>query len=220
MQIGDAASTRLLTRGALSLGEITLDYEVNDLVAERLRLPNFRTWSRRQFRSAGTRRGWSTRSEQLVLQLPAGAALGPVLLLQPRASDVWEAVCAHGRPVLVVEPDDALRERMLEHASESGWSELVRVVPSHEEANTDTLFSSVVYSPAACADLADWETDAMIESLKSRTAIGGLHVVDGLLAGRAAVPRTALRRGYASWKRRVQRGVGDWTLVAERPAAG
>jgi hypothetical protein len=41
-----------------------------------------------------------------------------------------------------------------------------------------------------------------------------VHVVDGLLGGRIAAPRSVLRRSYASWTRRVQRGAREWTLVA------
>ncbi len=70
------------------------------------------------------------------------------------------------------------------------------------------------YSPAACADLAAWEAEELIESLKSRTAPEGIHVVDGLLGDREAAPRALLRRSYSGWQRRVQRGARDWTLLA------
>lgn len=103
IQLAEMARRRMDTRGDLFLGDLTLAFEVDALVADRLRLPSFRAWSGRQFRSLGTRRTWSDHAQQLALQLPTSASAGAVLLLQPRAGDVWEAVCASGRRVPVVD---------------------------------------------------------------------------------------------------------------------
>lgn len=215
MRMVDMARERMTSRGTLALGDLPLAYEVDDIIAERLRLPSFRAWTRRQVTVAGASRGWSARAEQLTLQIPAATAAGAVLLLQPRDGDLWEAVCASGHTVVVVEPDDAERDRVLERAASAHWHDAVTLASAHEDVlDTGMQFSSVVCSPAAFADHADWEVEARIETLKARTLDGGVHVVEGLLPDRSAAPRAVLRRGYASWRRRVQRGDREWTLIA------
>lgn len=218
MRLADLARQRIETRGELVLGEVTLAFEVDDVIVERLRMPSFTVWSRRQFRADGVQKAWSGHAQQLTLLIPPGTGRGAVLLLQPRTFDLWEAVCASGRNVVMIEPDDEARERVLERASRSGWSDVITAIPSDEKHHSGGLFASVFYSPAACADLADWEADELIESLKARTDVGGVHVVDGLLRDRASASRAMLRRSYSSWRKRVQRGDREWTLIAERQA--
>lgn len=216
MRLADVARERMYAGGSLRLGDLTLAYEVDDVIAERLRLPSFRTWSTRELRAAGPRRTWSHRAQQLTLRIPEGVGADVVLLIQPRAADLWEALCASGRRVLVVEPESDDRERILEQADRSGWSASLAAVASHEAAAAVDRFSSVFFSPAALADYAPWEAEELIKSLKSRTAAGGVHVIDGLVCERVALPRTMLRHSYGDWARRVVHGSRDWTMVATR----
>ncbi len=220
MLVADRARERLEMRDELVLHDVTLSAAVDEIIAERLRLPSFRNWSRARapLASARTRTGApTTLAAQLVLPLSSDATASPVLLLQTRASDAWEAIVQTGSGVVVVEPEPEDRERVLERAALGGWAHAVRVAASYEDLDVQSQFSSVCYTPAACADYADWEVESMIETLKERTVRGGVHVVEGLLQERSAAPRAVLRRGYASWTRRVQRGAREWTLVASRP---
>jgi hypothetical protein len=218
MRVADVAAERIQSRGELALGEITMAFEVDDVIADRLRLPTFRVWSRKQGLATFGRPSCSDRAIQLALQIATADLRAPVLMLQPRTTDLWAAVCADGRRVVVVEPEADTRERILELAGMSGFADRVTTLASHESVSADAQYGSVCYSPAAIADLADWEAEAMIESLKSRTVAGGVHVIDGLLGERSVAPRAMLRHGYRDWRRTVQRGTRDWTLVAERVA--
>jgi hypothetical protein len=219
LRLADAAAARMQSRGTLVLGELTMTFEVDDLIAERMRLPSFRAWNRRQGLATAGRQPCSDRAIQLALQIPAAGTGAPVLMLQPRTADLWAAVCADGRSVVVVEPDTEHRERIVELATLSGFGGRVTAIASPEHHAMPREFAAVCYSPAACADLAEWEAEELIESLKTRTVAGGVHVVDGLLSERTSAPRTLLRSSYHGWHRRVQRGTRDWTLVAARPAA-
>ena len=220
MQVADEACARLEERDELLLHDLTLASAVDEIIAERLRLPAFRVWVRAQRLRTGARRRPASHSLQLTLPLMSDATSGAVLLLQARADDAWESIAQLGSRVLVVEPELADRERVLERATRNGWESIVRVAPSYEAIDSSDRFSSVCYTPAACADYADWEAEAMIESLKDRTLQGGIHVVEGLLQERSAAPRAVLRRGYASWTRRVQRGSREWTLIAHDTRTG
>ena len=218
MRLVDVARERMHSRGELVLGDLTLAAEVDELVAERLRLPTFRSWSRTQARTAGQRHPWSARSQLFAQQLSQLRGGAPVLLLQPRASDVWEALCADGTRVVLVEPDADDRGRVMARAASAGVEDLVQVLPSHEDAGDDATFSSVLLSASACADMLDWETAALLQSLKARTIAGGVHIVDGLLVERASAPRHVLRSAYGDWQRRVERGPRGWTLIARQGA--
>ncbi len=218
MQVADRALARLDARDELVLHELTLESAVNEVIAERLRLPAFRNWSRARGGTGSSKSRSALRADQLMLPLTSAETSHPVLLLQARADDAWESVVRSGGSVMVVEPEPADRARVLTRADQGGWNDVVRVASSYDDIDADARFSSVCYTPAACADFADWEVESMIESLKQRTVRGGVHVVEGLLQERAAAPRAVLRRGYASWTRRVQRGAREWTLIAARPA--
>ena len=219
MRLVDVARERMHSRGELVLGDLTLAAEVDELVAERLRLPTFRSWSRAQARTAGQRHPWSSQSQLFAQQLGQMRGSAPVLLLQPRASDVWEALCADGNRVVLVEPDADDRGRVMQRAADAGVQDLVQVLSSHDDAEGDAMFSSVLLSASACADLLDWETAALLQSLKARTIAGGVHIVDGLLVERASAPRHVLRNAYGDWQRRVERGPRGWTLIARHQHA-
>ncbi len=214
MRLADSALQSMEARGELMLGDVMLKYEVDDIVAARLRLPSFRAWTRRQSGGGGVLRPWSDRADQLALELPTVASSAVVLLLQPRSADLWQALSGHRHHTLVVEPDDERRARLLDDAHRVDGGEYVTALPAYDAIDPETLFSSVCYSPAACADLADWEAEELIESLKQRTVRGGWHVVDGLLRDRASVPRSMLKRSYATWVKQKRRGAGDSTFVA------
>ena len=223
IRIADEARVRIEARSELQLGEALLAAEVDSIIAERMSLPSFRAWMRSQRQpSSGrqtstVRRPVSPAATQLALDVSAAAFnAAPVLVLQPRGADVWKVLCAAGRAVIVVEPDHDERDAVHARASQSGWTHLVRAVPSPAALTRPTLFSSVLYSPAACADLSEWQTAELIDALQTSTVRGGVHVVDGLMRDRDVLPRSILRRSYATWSMRTSRGPRDWRLVATR----
>ncbi len=229
IRIADEARGRIEARSELRLGDALLAAEVDSIIAERMSLPPFRAWMRSQHQSATVRQPSTLRepaavrpsvslaATQLAFDVPALAFnAAPVLVLQPRGADVWRVLCAEGRTVIVVEPDHAERDAVQSRASRSGWAHLVRAVASPAALPRPTLFSAVLYSPAACADLSDWQTADLIDALQTSTVRGGVHVVDGLMRDRDVLPRSILRRSYATWLTRANRGQRDWRLVATR----
>ncbi len=223
IRIADEARVRIEARSELQLGDTLLAAEVDSIIAERMSLPSFRAWMRSQYQpSAGhqpstARRPVSGAAMQLAFDVSASASNGaPVLVLQPRGADVWRVLCADGRAVIVVEPDHEARDAVHARVSRSGWAHLVRAVASTTALPRPTLFSAVLYSPAACADLSEWQTAELIDALQTSTVRGGVHVVDGLLRDRDVLPRSILRRSYATWSTRARRGQRDWRLVATR----
>ena len=217
LRVADEARVRLAARAELQLGDTLLAAEVDSVIAERMGLLSFRLWMRSQRASSLVRRPVSMAAAQLALDVSTAAVSGaPVLVLQPRAADVWQLLCAAGRLVIVVEPDPDERALVQSRAIKHRWSHLVRVVSTPAAVPRPTLFSSVLYSPAACAELSEWETLELIDALRTSTVRGGVHVVDGLLRDRDVLPRTVLRRSYAQWSTRATRGRRDWRLVATR----
>ena len=223
IRIADEARVRIDARSELQLGDATLAAEVDSIIAERMSLPSFRAWMRSQRQPsngpqpAAGRRSVSAAATQLAFDVSASASdAAPVLVLQPRGADVWKALCAAGRAVIVVEPDHDERDAVHSRASRSGWTHLVHVVASPAALPRPTLFSSVLYSPAACADLSEWQTAELIDALQTSTVRGGVHVVDGLMRDRDVLPRSILRRSYAAWSTRASRAPRDWRLVATR----
>ncbi len=221
LRLADHARSRMHARGEFSLGDITLAYEVDDIIAERMRLPTFRVWERSAAAALHTpslRGVVSARAAQLLLQTPqAFAPQSVVVMVQPRTSDAWSAFAGQGRQVVIVEPDRIERDAIAARANENGHTALVHTVPWHDVIQSSEPFASVILSPAACTDLADWEADELLDTLKSRTAHGGAHIIEGLFAERLALPRTMLRRHYGAWRPSVQRNRQEWTLVAQRP---
>jgi len=219
MRIADAARVRLHMRGELALGELTLAFEVDDIIAERMALPSFRSWSRANQLSSATHRSPASGATQLLMAIaPSTTIARDALLVQPRQHDAWELLCADGRSIVIVEPDRGAREMIGERACEQSWSEQVETVAQFSDVATNRTFNSVHYSPAACADYGEWEAESFIDTLQAMTVRGGVHVVDGLLTERNILPRSMLRRGYASWSVRARRGRKDWTLIAQHTA--
>jgi len=218
MRIAELARGRMHARGEFALGELTLAYEVDDIIAERMALPSFRLWERSAAATAGRTRNVMRRVEQLLLRLPSRASLDvAVLLLQPRAAGIWVGVFARGNRVVVIEPDPIEREAIVRRVAEGGHEALLRVIDRHETLRESEIFAAVVFSPAACADLSDREAASLIATLQARTVFGGVHVIEGLLRERGSLPRSLLRQSYRSWQTRVERGRREWSLVADHP---
>ncbi len=226
LRIAEQARARLDARRELQLGEALLAAEVDSIIAERMALPTFRAWMRAQRQALAVRPSTavgmssvavSPMALQLALDVPTlQETSSPVLVLQPRSPDVWQLFCEAGQAVVVVEPEHEERVAIDQRATRNGWSRLVRTVPSPAAIPRPRLFASVLYSPAACADLSDWEARELIDDLQTSTVRGGVHIVDGLLRDRDVLPRSILRRSYSTWSMRATRGRRDWRLVATR----
>ncbi len=217
MRIAQDASDRILARPELQLGELTLAQEVDALIAARIGVPSFKRWRLAAERKNGRKRAPSPRAEQLQLPMPSSdAAAGTVLVLQPRNAGAWERFCERGRNVIVIEPDDRERSALETHASRSGWTHLLRTSATNEPLHERVVFTSVLYSPAACSDLSEPETVQLIDRLKEATVSGGTHIVDGLIDDREVLPEALLQRSYSSWTTTASGGRRNDRVVTTR----
>jgi hypothetical protein len=204
LSIGDEAVAALHAQTQTTLTEMVLWEEVDRIIARRIRLPNFRTWRQRRLKMLAEYRrpehwGFSPTCA-LARELGARADRGHVLVagIESESPAIYSA--AHGCAVTALgcEPDAV--ERVMSAAEAAGLAERVRgCVSDLGQWSPDVALRVVVCAPAAFIGLTPTERADAITLLQGATLDGGVHLVQALVAGRAAPSVDELRYRYDGW---------------------
>ncbi|MBK8060486.1 MAG: hypothetical protein IPK33_22125 [Gemmatimonadetes bacterium] len=212
--------------GAAQIGirDLLLAAEVDRIIARRLELPSFRTWSRRRLACAEDPRrpGYWT----LHLDTPVAHVIGrttraaPVLVGGGRVMAESLYLAANGCRVTAVDPDEAMVQRVLGDASEAGFGSRVRGLTMEvSDYRPGGALAGVVCAPGVFAGLAEYEREALVTMLQRATLAGGVHVVESMVAEQTAITEEELWERYRGWEVAVVReGRVGRALVARKVA--
>ena len=208
LSIGDEAVARLRAQEQVAFDELVLWDEVDRIITNRLRIPTYATWKKRRLkRLAEYRRPehWGMQPDApLVRAIPAGSE-SRVLVTGPRISESTLYLAANGCTVTAVGDAPEIVERVLSAAEAVGLGSQVTAFASPlTEWSPDGPLTAVVVSPAALAGLSTADRARVIEVLKSATLDGGVHLVEIIVAGKAAISIDELRSQYRGWSISVE----------------
>lgn len=225
LSIGDEAVSRLRAQEQVAFDELVLWDEVDRIITSRLRIPTYATWKRRRLRRLAEYRRpehWGMQPDApLVRAIPAGAE-SRVLVSGPRVSESTLYLAANGCTVTAVGDAPEVVERVLSAAEAVGLASQVTAFASPlSEWAPDGPLTAVVVSPAAFIGLTDADRTRVIEVLKSATLDGGVHLVDTINAGQAALSLDELRSQYRGWAISIERAgnAGATFLARKAPVA-
>lgn len=220
LAIGDEAATRIASEAQFALTELLLCEEVDRIIRKRLRLPRYDAWRKKRLKLHQELRRpehWGlSANDALVRSIKRSADVGGHVLIAGDASARSALfLAANGCEVTAVETDEESIQRVMEAAVRAGIADRLHPVPS---ALTDWTpegpLHAVVCSHAALDALPAKERARVIAILQSATKDGGVHLVQTIVAGSAAIDE--LRATYRGWKVSVEPGTGNAQVFLAR----
>lgn len=210
LSIGDEAVSQLAAQQQLALTELLVWEQVDQIIMRRLGLPGFQTWRRRRLRRLARYRRpehWGFAPDSAIVRAcdPATAPEAHVLVTGASSEGSALYLAAHGCVVTAVEPEEEALERVMAAAFDAGITGrlhgLVADLANYAPAGPLT---AVVCTPAAFAGLTAEERDRAIAVLQSATRDGGVHLVETIVAGQAALTLDELAERYSGWQVSVE----------------
>jgi hypothetical protein len=230
LSLGDEAVAALGAQAQTTLTEMVVWEEVDRLIAERLRLPGFATWSRRRRRHlAGLRDAarCGLTPDGVVASALRAAAGDHVLLAGGPAEEATLFSAAHGCNVTVLTGAPDSLDRLFAAADDAGVGSQVRGCVCELGAwDPDVPFRVVVCAPDALGPLSVTERATAMDGLRRATAVGGVHLLhEGRRGGRDGpefeISLDEWRSWYPGWSVSTDQMPGTArraTLIARRPA--
>ena len=221
LSIGDEAVASLADQQQLALTELLVWEEVDRLIMCRLGLPGFQTWRRRRLRRLAAYRRpehWGFAPDAPIVR-DVDAAEGDAVLVSGAHSEGSALyLAARGCEVTAVEAEECSVERVMSAAFDAGITGRVHgFVTDLSSYAPHTVLSAVICTPAAFAGLSPDERDRAITVLQSATRDGGVHLVETIIAGQAALTVDELALRYRGWQISVEHGRGPSpTFVARK----
>jgi len=220
LAIGDEAAATIASEPQFALTELLLLEEVDKIIAKRLRLPKYDTWRRRRLKLHDEMRRpehWGLSSTDALVRAihGAGDTSGNVLVAGENAERSALYLAANGCDVTTVDSAEDAVQRVIEAAIQAGLAERVHAVASELSQFTPANpLQVVVCSHSALRDLTSRERARVIDVLKGATTDGGLHLVQTIVAGSAAIDE--LRSRYAGWSISVEPATGAGQVFLAR----
>lgn len=202
LAIGDEAAARLASEAQFVLTEMLLLEEVDRIIFRRLRLPTYSTWRRKRLKLHHEMRRpehWGlTRNDAVVRAIPVSSENGHVLVTGDSARRSTLFLAANGCDVTALENEEGALQRVMEAAVQAGLAGRVHPVAGElSQWTPDAPLHAVVCSHSALANIPARERARVIAVLQSATADGGVHLVETIAAGSAAIEE--LRNTYRGW---------------------
>ena len=222
--IGDEAVASLERDAQLSLTEMLLCEEVDRLIFRRLRLPSYDTWRRRRVKAVAELRKperWGLTADAPVVRTVVPSADGAILVAGQGVENSALYLAAHGCDVFTIGGEEGAVARVLSQAEAAGLSERVHaLVGTLGSFTPDAPLRAVVCSLSALASLSKIERARAIGMLQRATADGGMHLVEGVVAGRSKRVMDELISSYPpGWRVSMSGDTGEGTLVAWKEVA-
>lgn len=207
LAIGDEAAAKIAAEPQFALTELLLLDEVDRIISKRLRLPKYETWRRKRLKLHEEMRRpehWGlSSSDALVRTINGAESSGHVLVAGGAARRSALYLAANGCDVTALEPEEEAVQRVMEAAIQAGLAERVHAMTADLAHFTpDGPLHIVVCSHSALDSLSARERARVIQVLQSATRDGGVHLVETIIAGSAAVDE--LRARYVGWQVSVE----------------
>ena len=203
LSIGDEAARTLAGTQQLVLTELLLWGEVDRIIFKRLALPSYQTWRRRRMKALEELRRperWGLSPQEALVRAISPSSEGRVLIAGAPAERSALYLAAQGCEVTTLDKELDTVQRVIDAAEAAGLSERV-----HAEVGDLTSWApsapltAVVCTSTAFRGLSKSERARAITVLQSATADGGVHLVETIVAGRAALTLDELRARYDGW---------------------
>lgn len=208
LALGDEAVAALGAQAQTTLTEMVVWEEVDRIIAERLRLPGFATWSRRRRRHLVKLRDAARcglAPDGVVASALRAAAGDHVLLAGGPAEDATLFSAAHGCTVTVLTEAPESLDRLFAAADDAGVGSQVRgCVCPLGGWDPDVPLRVVVCAPDALGVLSPSDRALAIDGLRAATPVGGVHLLHRPRGAgrRVATPEITLdewRSWYPGW---------------------
>jgi hypothetical protein len=204
LRIGDEAVSNLRAAEQFAFDELLIWDEVDRIIRSRLGIPSYATWRRRRLKLIAEYRRperWGMSADTpIVREIPSDAE-AHVLVAGAQQEGTALYLAANGCQVTAIEEDPELLEKVIAAAGVVGLtSRLNGCATGLDQWYPDSPLHAVVCSPSAFDRLTVDERERVIEILKSATLDGGVHLVQTLVAGQAAVELDELRARYRGWE--------------------
>lgn len=210
LAIGDEAAARLASQPQFTLSELLLCEEVDRIIFRRLRLPTYNTWKRKRLKLQEELRRpehWGLTSSDVLVRTISSAhesTSGRVLVAGEATPRSALFLAANGCNVTAVESEETVIERVMSAALEAGLAERIHAVTAELTHWTpDSPLRAVVCTQEALSRLSAPERARVIALLQRATNDGGVHLVEIIAAGSAALEE--LRARYSGWAVSVER---------------
>lgn len=217
LAIGDEAAARIASEPQFALTELLLLEEVDRIISSRLRLPKYDTWRRRRLKLHEELRRpehWGLSSSDALVRT-ISREVGHVLVAGESARRSALYLAAHGCEVTALESEEEAIHRVMEAAIQAGLAERVHAVTAQlSDFKPDSPLHAVICSHAALDRLPVRERARVIAVLQSATMDGGVHLVETIAAGSAALEE--LRAKYAGWQVSVEPTNGNEQVFLAR----
>lgn len=210
LAIGDEAAAKLASEPQFVLTELLLLEEVDRIIFRRLRLPKYDTWRRKRLKIHDELRRpehWGlSKDDAIVRTLAAGeGSTGRVLVAGEIAERSALYLAANGCDVTALESEEETVQRVMEAAIQAGLTARVHAVAAElTQWIPEPPLQAVLCSHSALDHLSPRDRARVISVLQSATADGGVHLVETILAGSAAIDE--LRATYHGWVISVEPG--------------
>lgn len=203
LRIGDEAVANLRAAEQFAFDELLIWDEVDRIIRLRLRIPSYATWRRRRLKLLAEYRRperWGLSADApIVREIPSDAE-AHVLVVGAQQEGTAMYLVANGCQVTAVEEDPEIVEKVIAAAGVVGLTSRVNgCVSGLGQWYPESPLHAVVCSPTAFERLTVGERERVIEILKSATLDGGVHLVQTLVAGHAAIELEELRARYRGW---------------------
>jgi hypothetical protein len=224
LAIGDEAAARLAAEPQFALTEMLLCEEVDRIIFRRLRLPAYNTWRRKRLKLHQELRRpehWGLNANDALVRTIGSSAengVGSYVLVAGKSAQRSALfLAANGCDVTALESEEESVQRVMEAAIQAGLAERVHAVAAElAQWTPDAPLHAVVCSHSALTDLSPRERARVIAVLQSATRDGGVHLVETIAAGSAAIDE--LRATYHGWAVSVEpaKGGGDAQVFLAR----
>lgn len=223
LAIGDEAAAKLAAEPQFVLTELLLLEEVDRIIFKRLRLPKYETWRRKRMKLHDEMRRpehWGLHADDAVVRTivapqAAAGSTGHVLVAGETAERSALFLAANGCEVTALEEQEEAVERVMRAALQAGLSERVHAMATDLTGFTpDGPLHAVVCTHSALGNLTQAERERVIAILQSATRDGGVHLVETIVAGAAAIDE--LRLHYAGWTISIEEGRSDGPVFLAR----
>lgn len=203
LRIGDEAVANLRAAEQFAFDELLIWDEVDRIIRLRLGIPTYATWRRRRLKLLAEYRRperWGLSADApIVREIPSDAE-AHVLVVGAQQEGTAMYLVANGCQVTAVEEDPEVVEKVIAAAGVVGLTSRVNgCVSGLDQWYPESPLHAVVCSPMAFERLTVGERERVIEILKSATLDGGVHLVQTLVAGHAAIELEELRARYRGW---------------------
>jgi len=219
LAIGDEAAARLASESQFVLTELLLLEEVDRIIFKRLRLPMYDTWRRKRMKLHDEMRRpehWGLHADDAVVRTIAAAhASSSHVLLAGGAERSALFLAANGCEVTTIGDEYEAVERVMRAALQAGLGERVHALTDElTQYHPSSPLHAVVCSHPTLDALAPADRARVIEVLQSATRDGGVHLVETIVAGSAAIEE--LRSRYAGWTISIEADRSDTQVFFAR----